>query len=115
MADIRYKHTRVFTSDWTDDLEWVAPGAMCVLVGHCGETDPAHKMWYTLQRGEGGVSGNLDWKCKRYHGWRGTTDNVGKYAYGLREVLAVDVISDDVYHGKTLRVTLSKDLRPEWE
>lgn len=115
MKNIRYKHTRVFTSDWTDDLEWVAPGAMCVLVGHCDENAPTSKMWYTMQRGTGGVSGNLDWKCKRYHGWRGTTDNVGKYAYGLREVLAVDVISDDVYYGKTLRVTLSKDLHPEWE
>ena len=61
MKNIRYKHTRVFTSDWTDDLEWVAPGAMCVLVGHCDENAPTSKMWYTMQRGTGGVSGNLDW------------------------------------------------------
>lgn len=113
MANIRYKHTRVIDADIFCNAEWVKPGAMCVLVGYCDESTPERKMWYTLQRGKGGVSGNVDWKCRRYHGWRGTTDDIGRYAFGLREVLAVDVFRSG---GRThLRVTLSKDLHPEWE
>lgn len=35
-----------------------------------------------------GISGNLDSHAKRYHGWRGTTNGIGRYAHGLRSVVA---------------------------
>ena len=62
MANIRYKHTRVIDADIFCNAEWVKPGAMCVLVGYCNESTPERKMWYTLQRGKGSVSGNVDGK-----------------------------------------------------
>lgn len=106
MSDIRYKHTRVFQSNWFDDLSWVKPGAKCVLVGRHSDFAPWCKVDYSLQRGENGVPGNADWSCKEYHGFRGSTDNVSKYAYGLREILSVSVLADneDDFNGRKLRV-----------
>jgi hypothetical protein len=35
-----------------------------------------------------GIPGNMDRNICRYHGWRGTTNDVATYAHGLREVIA---------------------------
>lgn len=110
---IYYKHTRIFHSRQYDDLEWVVPGEKCMLVGRTNVL--SGKEWYELRHTTSGIGGNLDTSIKRYHGWRGTSNDYSTTAYGLREILAVEVLKDDVYDGRTLRVTLSKDLHPEWD
>ena len=60
-----------------------------------------------------GIGGNMDGNYKRYHGWRGTTNNISITAHGLRKVIKVrDSSSDyDVYQ----TVTVGPDLHPDWE
>ena len=110
---IDYKHTRIFYPRQYDDLEWVAPGKTCILVGRTNIMSGAK--WYELRHDTSGIGGNLNSSIKRYHGWRGTSYGISTDAYGLREILAVEVLKDDVYEGRTLRVTLSKDLHSEWD
>ena len=71
-------------------------------------------------KGEG-ISGNLNSAIKQYHGWRGTTNGCRKDAYGVRKVLkVVDLGEDEQWdsstYGETLyKVTVGKDIHPEWE
>ena len=60
-----------------------------------------------------GIGGNMDGNIKRYHGWRGTTNNISITAHGLRKVIKVrNSDSDyDVYQ----TVTVGHDLHPDWE
>lgn len=57
-----------------------------------------------------GVSGNMDSSVKRFHGWRGTTNNTEKNALGVRRV--EDIVT---YKNGMSKVTLSADLHPDWE
>ena len=63
---------------------------------------------YQFKSPETGFGGNMDHSVKRYHGWRGTTDNKHKQALGVREVLSITEQQNGLY-----RVKLSDDLRPE--
>jgi hypothetical protein len=38
---------------------------------------------------EDGVSGNSDHTIRRFHGWRGTTNNISINAHGLRECVSI--------------------------
>lgn len=64
--------------------------------------------WY-LYHGEG-VPGNMNAAVKRYHGWRGTTANTSVDAFGLRRVEKVARTKDD-----EIKVTVGRDLHPDWE
>jgi DNA-binding XRE family transcriptional regulator len=67
---------------------------------------------YSFYPGTEGVPGNVNKNELRYHGWRGTTDNVSKEALGLREVLkAQHFETDEGEH--YMRVTVGPDLLPE--
>ena len=65
-----------------------------------------------LDPGEG-VPGNMDHSIKRYHGWRGTTDDVALYAHGLRQIVKVENVSMGANLG--YKITVGKDLHPEWD
>lgn len=109
---IYYKHTRIFHGNgWHgDDLEWVKPGKKCMLVRRTNIM--SGKEWYNICPTENGFENlNSVWL---YHGDCGTAYDVARFAYGLREILAVEVLKDDI-DGRVLRVTLSKDLHPEWD
>ena len=70
--------------------------------------------WYKLIRDFGGVGGNLNPQIKRYHGWRGTTDNISCYACGLRKVIKIR--KTETKKGEPLvYVTVGKDIHPDWE
>lgn len=60
-----------------------------------------------------GIGGNMNDSIKRYHGWRGTTNNISITAHGLRRVIKVTDKEDDyeVYQ----KVTVGPDLHPDWE
>ena len=57
-----------------------------------------------------GVGGNMDANIKRFHGWRGTTNNRQKIALGVRKVNAIKTFKTG-----NSRITLSDDLHPDWE
>ena len=55
-----------------------------------------------------GIPGNLNHDITRYHGWRGTTDDVSCYAHGLREIVNIR----ELKNGR-VAVTVGPDLTPE--
>ena len=57
-----------------------------------------------------GASGNLDYNIKRFHGWRGTTNNIAVYAMGLRRVEKIKQFKN----GNWI-ITLSRDLKSKEE
>lgn len=59
----------------------------------------------------GPIPGNLNSHISRYHGWRGTTCDVARYAMGWRRVKFVAPRT----RGKGLIIILSADLRPDEE
>lgn len=70
---------------------------------------------YRLVPDNGGISGNMDPSIKRYHGWRGTTNDISTYAYGLRRIERIDAIKGDAFGNRSVKVKLSADLKPEEE
>lgn len=61
-----------------------------------------------------GIGGNMDNNVKRYHGWRGTTNNKALFAHGLRRILKIEDV-EDVYNINTFKITVGKDLHTDWE
>lgn len=61
-----------------------------------------------------GIGGNMDSSIKRYHGWRGTTNDIAVYAHGLRRIERVDSIKENsVTMERTVKVKISADLVPD--
>jgi len=80
-------------------------GQLCTLVEYRHEL--TGEKWYTLGPSTG-IGGNADPKIKRYHGWRGTTNNVAAYAKGQRRLEAVGQFKNGTWY-----LDLSKDLKPD--
>lgn len=67
------------------------------------------KTEYKIRKDNGeGIPGNMDASVKRYHGWRGTTDNISVYAYGLREIERIYYVKDMPDGTRIAKVKLSK-------
>ena len=66
--------------------------------------------WYDLRDDNGGIPGNTDHSIRRYHGWRGTTNNYSTTALGLRRIEKVQE-----FQNRSVRVWLSDDLKPDAE
>lgn len=64
---------------------------------------------YIFKSADCGFAGNMDSSIKRYHGWRGTSNDWEREALGVFEVLNIERQKN----GK-LKVTLGKDLHPDW-
>ncbi len=60
-----------------------------------------------------GIGGNMDHEVKRFHGWRGTTNNVSCYAKGVRKIKKIIGEADE--YGNCIKVLLGKDLHQDWE
>ena len=73
--------------------------------------------WYKLRPDNGkGIPGNLQPVEYYYHGWRGTTNNIRKEAHGLRKVIKVsEVLWDDNEGDEYVKVTVGKDIHPDWD
>lgn len=82
-------------------------GMLTTLVKCTDELSGKH--WYILCDSDG-VGGNMNGSAKRFHGWRGTTNNVSREALGLRRVEKII----ECKNGK-FWVVLSADLRPDEE
>ena len=83
----------------------IASGGRYAIVEYTNLNTNAH--WYKLYAGvTEGIGGNQDSAIKRWHGWRGTTNNIYAYAHGLREVLKITEFKNGNY-----RITLGEDLK----
>ena len=64
---------------------------------------------WSLFKGDG-VPGNMNSNVKRYHGWRGTTGKTSVDAFGMRRIEKVTRTKDG-----EIKVTVGRDLHPDWE
>lgn len=69
---------------------------------------------FELRASTEGIGGNVDGRCLRFHDWRGTTNNVSIYAHGLREIIKVVDKGQDEDGDHYFKVTVGKDLHPDW-
>lgn len=83
-----------------------------VVLVECYDSNSGTTRWQ-IRIAPDGIGGNMDDSVKRFHGWRGTTNNVSITAHGLRRVIKVTDKEDDyeVYQ----KVTVGPDLHPDWE
>ena len=72
--------------------------------------------FYCIPDNGEGACGNMNPSIKRYHGWRGTSDNIERFAHGLRRVEMVQLVGldtatcEDVY-----KIRVGKDILPDAE
>ena len=63
-----------------------------------------------------GYPGNANKYVCRFHGWRGCTNDINVYAYGVREVKSVTNTGNvDVYGNTLYKIVVGADLHPDWE
>lgn len=62
-----------------------------------------------------GIGGNMNHEIKRYHGWRGTTDGIAKNVFGVRKIIRVSERKRDREGWDYIKVTVGKDIHPEWD
>ena len=55
-----------------------------------------------------GIPGNSNSNITRFHGWRGTNNDVSNDAHGLREIIKIRTLKNG-----TIAVTVGPDLRPD--
>lgn len=71
--------------------------------------------WKIVRNADNGIGGNMDSSEKRYHGWRGTTNNTATYAHGLRKVIKASGLIEDSNGEWYQKVTVGKDLTEDEE
>ena len=98
--------TFMYTPDHLTDT--VSVGDEVVLVEYTNVLNQT--TWWKPRIAPCGIKGNTNPSITRYHGWRGTTNDVSVYAHGVRKVLKVTETADGA-----LKITVGKDLHPDWE
>lgn len=73
-------------------LDDIHVGDEFLVVETYNEMRPKENSRFTLFRTNEGLSGNANWNIKRYHGWRGTSDNLARFAHGVHKVISIDEI-----------------------
>ena len=71
------------------------------------------KEWFNISKllAHDGYPGNVDSSIRRYHGWRGTTNDIAVYAYGVYTVKSV-THEDGDFRNQYLKVVINhKDIR----
>lgn len=89
-----------------------APGNVGLLLEYYHELT-GKSDWLMKLDNIGGAPGNLDRNDLKYHGWRGTTNNVALYAHGLRRI--TKAVYEERYGRVYLKVTVGKDLAEDKE
>lgn len=100
------------------DLEWFPSkykiGAEVMLISHTNVSPNAISDGTNIARFSvrfdcpDGIGGNSNPAITRYHGWRGTTDDISLYAYGLRKITKIRELKNG-----TIAVTVGRDLYPD--
>ena len=111
--DTSYKRTLA------DILADYHTGDAVILYGTKREGAPEKTEIFRIMKDNGrGVPGNINREICRYHGWRGTSDGMIKYAYGLRKIKSLSVIdrySDDEGHYQTVKIVVGSDIAPDMD
>jgi hypothetical protein len=96
------------SGEWVSRPSRIQVGAEMTLVSSERLSGPARGavVWHLHQ---GPVAGNSDHRLAKYHGWRGTTDDVFVEAHGVRRVLRIRALRN-----RTVAVTVGDDLHPDW-
>lgn len=82
-----------------------------VLVLHKYNEINPNEEWYDISKrhADEGYPGNINHNEFRFHGWRGTTNNISVTAMGVYEVKKVETIDD---WGDEIKVTIG---RKDWK
>lgn len=70
---------------------------------------------FSFYPADGIFLGEFDFSIDRYHGWFGFSFGAFLFAHGLREVIAVSEGHYDVNCNFIQKVTVGKDLHPDWD
>ena len=63
-----------------------------------------------------GYPGNLDSNAKAFHGWRGTSNDIETYAYGVRKVKSCTPTDREDMYGDTIyKIVVGEDIHPDWK
>ncbi|WP_302814943.1 hypothetical protein [Ruthenibacterium lactatiformans] len=93
-----------------------AVGDEVILIEEYREDNCSSSWWDAYRHTGSGVPGNMDREVKRYHGWRGTSYGVSLTAHGVRRVLkVVDLGDNPEVMEHQYKITVGKDLHPDWE
>lgn len=65
---------------------------------------------YSIRIAPDGIGGNMNRSIKRFHGWRGTTNDISVTAMGRREIKKIRTLKNG-----TVSVTVGPDLDPDEE
>ena len=68
--------------------------------------------WEIIKHTGQGIPGNVNQSICRYHGWRGTSNGWATYAHGVRKITKIVEDPKDI---DFVKITVGKDLHPEWE
>lgn len=92
---------------WEMDHGKLAVGLVCTVTELTNINTNAK--WYRLTPGDdSGVPGNMDRNVRRYHGWRGTTNDISVDACGVHVVTDIQI-----YKNGNFKITLGPDLKPD--
>ena len=84
-------------------------GRHAILVERDNIAKRAEKSSYFLSFSTDGIGGNSNRDIKKFHGWRGTTNDVAIYAYGIRKIQSIKICHNGIPH-----VKVGCDLHPDW-
>ena len=112
---ITQRTVKVYAHNGSINFKRIEVGDEFILVGY--ENLMTGDSWFELHPDNGkGIPGNMDHEVCRYHGWRGTTNDVYRVAHGLRKVIKVSgILWDNDEYDEYVKVTVGKDLHPDWD
>lgn len=90
----------------------IVPGRAYTLVSR-ENINTGYETWHLREDNGNGIPGNMDSAIRRYHGWRGTTNNISVHAHGLRRVLEIKSDREALNGDRLIRVKLGPDEAPE--
>lgn len=91
-------------------------GDEVLLVGRQLEASSKEEFYIYKQYAKTGYPGNQNREIKRFHGWRGTTNGMRVYAYGVRVIESVEkTAKTDEYGNEIYKVRVGKDIHPDYE
>lgn len=103
------KYTFIVQTAYKDESYKVGDKVLVLHKYH--ELIPNDEGWYDISKrhAEEGYPGNMDYTVKRFHGWRGTTNNISTYAMGVYEIKKIEELDD---WGDEIKVTIG---RKDWK
>ncbi|MCP3885797.1 MAG: hypothetical protein GY700_10040 [Propionibacteriaceae bacterium] len=71
-------------------------------------TEEHYHLSFDPRQIEEGMAGNSDRNIRRFHGWRGTTNDCAVTAYGVRHVIAIRTLNSG-----QIAITVGDDVSPD--